>query len=83
MSSGLLRCALASSRLPWLLGLCCALDKAYLKHPQRFSKGRPKVQMPPQEVYINPIPEGADEETIEKGVNFPTLQRVIEKHVNY
>ena len=60
-----------------------ALDEAYLKHPQRFSKGRPKVQMPPQEVYINPIPEGADEETIEKGVNFPTLQRVIEKQVNY
>ena len=32
-----------------------------------------------------PIPEGEDEdeETIEKGVNFPTHPQTIEKHVNY
>lgn len=58
-----------------------ALDEAFDKHPQRFTKGRPIVQMPPSEVCINPIPEDADQATIEKGVNFPTLQRVIEKAI--
>lgn len=54
-----------------------ALDDAYARHPERFSKGRPIVKMPPTEVTINPIPAHADQATIEKGVNFPTLQRVI------
>jgi putative transposase len=35
------------------------------------------VKMPPAEVSINPLPADADQATIEKGVNFPTLQRVI------
>jgi putative transposase len=35
------------------------------------------VKMPPPEVSINPVPTDADQATIEKGVNFPTLQRVI------
>ena len=56
-----------------------ALDDAYARHPERFSHGRPIVHMPPTEVYINPVPADADQMTIEKGVNFPTLQRVIEK----
>ena len=54
-----------------------ALDEAYARHPERFSKGRPMVKMPPAEVSINPVPADADQATIEKGVNFPTLQRVI------
>lgn len=57
-----------------------ALDSAYSRHPERFSKGRPAVGMPPQEVFINPIPNDAEPTIIEKGVNFPTLQRVIEKN---
>ena len=56
-----------------------ALNEAYASHPERFSHGCPIVQMPPTEVYINPVPADADQFTIEKGVNFPTLQRVIEK----
>ncbi len=59
------------------------LDEAFAKHPERFSRGRPTVQMPPQEVCINPVPVGADQETIEKGVNFPTLPRAIEKQLNF
>jgi transposase InsO family protein len=54
-----------------------ALDEAYARHPERFSKGRPIVKMPPAEVSINPVPADADQATLEKGVNFPTLQRVI------
>jgi putative transposase len=33
--------------------------------------------MPPAEVSISPVSADADQATIEKGVNFPTLQRVI------
>lgn len=58
-----------------------ALDEMYDRHPERFSKGRPITSMPPLEVYINPVPEDANQATIEKGVNFPTLQRVIEKAI--
>ncbi len=54
-----------------------ALNDAYARHPKRFSKGRPIVKMPPVEVNINPVPADADQATIEKGVNFPTQQRVI------
>lgn len=56
-----------------------ALDKAYNKHPERFSKGRPIVKLPPKEVAINPIPEDADASVIERGVNFPTLERALQK----
>lgn len=55
------------------------LDDVYLCHPERFSKGRPVVEMPPAKVCINPVEEGAEQATIEKGVNFPTHQRVIAK----
>ncbi len=58
-----------------------ALDEMYDRHPERFTKGRPVVWMPPEEVCINPIPPDADQQTIEKGVNFPTLQRVIRKAI--
>lgn len=56
-----------------------ALDKAYNKNPERFSKGRPTAKPPPQTVTINPIPEDADSSIIERGVNFPTLERVLQK----
>ncbi|MFM5068827.1 transposase [Aeromonas veronii] len=55
------------------------LDDVYQSHPERFSKGRPIVGMPPATVCINPVEQDADQVTIEKGVNFPTLQRVIAK----
>jgi transposase InsO family protein len=58
-----------------------ALDEIYACHPERFSKGRPVVGMPPSEVCINPVPENADQTIIEKGVNFPTLQRVIKNAI--
>ena len=58
-----------------------ALDRMFKLHPERFTKGRPIAQMPPAEVCINPIPAGADQVTVEKGVNFPTLNRVIGKAV--
>jgi len=35
------------------------------------------VKVPPAEVFINPVPADADQATIEKGINFPTLQRAI------
>ena len=56
-----------------------ALDEMYAQHPERFSKGRSSVPLPPAEVCINPVPEDADQATIEKGVNFPTLPRAITK----
>lgn len=56
-----------------------ALEVAYQRHPERFSKGKPVVTLPPKEVFINPIPEDADRHTIETGVNFPTLPRVRER----
>lgn len=58
-----------------------ALDVAFNKHPERFSKGRPLVKFPPQEVCINPIPETAEQPVIEKGVNFPTLSKVIQNAI--
>ena len=58
-----------------------ALDNMYELYPQRFRKGRPVVQMPPAKVCINLVPEDADRDTIGKGVNFPTLQRVIKKAI--
>lgn len=38
-----------------------ALDEMYDRHPERFSKGRPITSMPPLEVYINPVPEDANQ----------------------
>lgn len=38
----------------------------YNRHPERYTKGRPTVHMPPSEVCINPVPEDADQATIEK-----------------
>ena len=58
-----------------------ALDAMYERHPERFTQGRPTVQMPPVEVCINPVPEDADPATLEKGVNFPTLPRVMAKTI--
>lgn len=58
-----------------------SLDKAYEQHPERFTKGKPEAGMPPSEVSINPILVEADTASVEKGVNFPTLPRVIQKLV--
>ncbi|MEI8631525.1 IS3 family transposase [Vibrio sp. PP-XX7] len=53
------------------------LDLAYAAHPERFPKGAPIIKMPAGEVSINPIPEDAEVEVVEKGVNFPTLPNAI------
>jgi len=44
-----------------------ALDRAYAKHPKRFTQGPPVVELPAQEVFINPIPVDADKSVIDKG----------------
>lgn len=51
------------------------MDNAYAKHPERFSKGRPRISLPPEVVYINPVCEGDNSVHPESGVNFPTLPR--------
>lgn len=51
-----------------------ALDEAYAHHPERFVHGRPRVALPPQEVYINPVLDEANG-ALQSGVNFPTLKR--------
>jgi len=58
-----------------------ALNEAFAIHPERFSRGRPLVKLPPQEVAINPIPDDAEPSVAEQGVNFPTLQRAIRKAI--
>lgn len=50
------------------------LNDAFARHPDRFRRGKPTVKLPPENVYINPIPEGTDT-TAESIVNFPTLKR--------
>ena len=46
-----------------------------LLHPERFVKAPPKVAMPEEHVYINPIISENGEIEQETGVNFPTLKR--------
>ncbi len=59
-----------------------ALDKAFARHPKRFRAGRPVSKLPPREVYINPIPVDAEPTVVEKGVDFSTLNRAIQKQSN-
>jgi putative transposase len=55
-----------------------ALDQFYLRHPERFVAGPPRVAMPPDKVVINPLtPEELDQGASAE-VNFPTLPRVIQ-----
>ena len=56
-----------------------ALNEAFAAHPERFSRGRPLVKLPPRKVAINPIPDNAEPSVAKQGVNFPTLQRAILK----
>jgi len=57
-----LKCRLASHRGGREIAIVRqrGLDEAYARHPERFSKGRPIVKMPPDEVSINPVPADAD-----------------------
>lgn len=50
-----------------------SLDIGYQKHPERFTKGRPIVPMPPKSVAINPVKVNDDGEMVDDRVNFPTL----------
>lgn len=56
-----------------------ALDASFSRHPEHFTKGRPLVRLPAEVVTINPIPERADQSVIDRGVNFPTLERAMRK----
>jgi putative transposase len=47
-----------------------ALDAMYDKHPERFTKGRPVVAMPPTDVFINPV-VGEDLPLASSAVQFP------------
>ena len=44
---------------------------AYAANPRRFINGAPKLKLPPQEVWINPVHPEETPESIQ--VNFPTL----------
>jgi len=48
------------------------LDAIYERHPERFVKGRPLVELRPSVVAINPVPLELVG-TIDRRANFPTL----------
>lgn len=50
-----------------------ALDKHYMRHPERFVKRPPKAALPPNKVFINPILDIDNDEQASTPVNFPTL----------
>ena len=50
-----------------------ALDQSFEAHPERFTRGRPKVAMPPASVSINPVQPDDDDPAPYSVVNFPTL----------
>lgn len=55
-----------------------ALNEAYRQHPNRFMGGKPKVSMPPSDVFINPVPDETDDQAVKTSdVNFPTFRRAI------
>lgn len=58
------------------------MDNAYAEHPERFINGKPTLHLPPDVVYINPMPEDADSSQAEAGVNFPTLPRAKKMQLN-
>lgn len=53
-----------------------ALQVHYAGHPERFVKGPPKVELPAQQVTINPLYREDGSWDNEAGVNFPTLGAV-------
>lgn len=52
-----------------------ALDIAYENHKERFVKGAPKISMPDEIVYINPVVDEDGAIMMPEEVNFPTLNR--------
>lgn len=51
------------------------LNDAKRKYPERFTHGKPVVEVPPLVVTINPVPEVVGASEASTGVNFPTLLR--------
>ena len=49
------------------------LDASYARYPERFVRGRPKVAMPPESVFINPVMPDENGMIDNDRVNFPTL----------
>lgn len=58
------------------------LNQAFKEHPERFINGAPKANLPPAEVFINPVVAAAENSTYHQGVNFPTLPRALQKQFN-
>lgn len=54
-----------------------AMVRAYEQNPERFTKGRPVVAMPPEVVEINPVTAQDEDNVFESDVNFPTLPRAM------
>ena len=52
-----------------------ALEKHYILHPERFVKGKPRLPLPEETVYINPMVMDDGAIDPEAAVNFPTLKR--------
>lgn len=50
-----------------------ALDESFKAHPERFTRGRPKVAMPPASVSINPVQPDDNDPALYSVVNIPTL----------
>jgi len=55
------------------IGKQAALDERYTLNPERFVRGRPKVKLPPEAVFINPISAEDVVAGVNDTVNFPTL----------
>lgn len=51
------------------------IKAVYARNPGRFFNGEPKVAMPPEEVFINPVIDTEASCEPKTGVNFPTLKR--------
>lgn len=58
------------------------LDGHLKTHPERFVKGRPRINMPPGSVFINPVQPNEQGEDTNTAVNFPTLQAARDSKLN-
>ncbi len=60
-----------------------ALTNQYERHPERFVKGKPYANMPPDSVFINPIQADENGDYVDTAVNFPTLPAARESQLKY
>jgi len=55
-----------------------ALDQSFEAHPERFTRGRPKLAMPPVSIPINPVQPDDDSRVPYSVVNFSTLSAAVD-----